>query len=92
MKRYKIIMSSDKDPIYIDESELKTVLTGIKGRTPFKIKQAIINPSFFVDLREEKSGEKVRIGDRYEDLGFDELEDMFEDTPLALEDKTKKLN
>jgi hypothetical protein len=85
-------MSSDKDPIYIDESELKTVLTGIKGRTPFKIKQAIINPSFFVDLREEKSGEKVRIGDRYEDLGFDELEDMFEDTPLALEDKTKKLN
>lgn len=95
-------MSSDKDPIFIDETELKTVLTGIKGRTPFKIKQAIINPSFFVDLREVKK-EKVKVGGeynsttgeiqggKYEEVGFEELKDMFADTPLSLEDKTKKL-
>lgn len=102
-KRYKLIMSSDKEPIYIDETELKDVLIGIKSKYPFKVKQAVINPSFFVDLREVKS-EKVRVGGEYnpitgtmqggriEEIGFDELEDMFADTPLALEDKTKKLN
>lgn len=103
MNRYKIMTSNGKDPIYFDDTEIEDVLNGIEFKRIFKIKQAFVNPSFIVSIQKVEA-EKVRMGGEYnpvtgnmqggkmEELGFDELEDMFSGTPLQLEDKNKKLN
>lgn len=102
MNRYKIIMSKGSD-ILFDDTEVAKVISGIKTKNPTRLKQALFNPAFYVQIV-KVDPEKMRVGGEYnpvtgtmqggrmEELGFDELEDMFSGTPLQLEDKNKKLN
>lgn len=49
-----LVEMSTKKNIQIDEDEIKKVIQGIKKGNPIIVRQGIINPSFFVDITEDK--------------------------------------
>lgn len=52
-KAYIVRMSVKNLDVRIDEDEIAKVLQGIKTGNPIKVRQGIINPSFFAGITED---------------------------------------
>lgn len=57
MKNFKIVMMKGDD-IRIDESEIPKILQGIATNQPVIVKQGIFNPSSYVSISRDRTGDR----------------------------------
>lgn len=78
-KAYIVHMSVKNLDVRIDEEEIDKVLQGIRSGNPIKVKQGIINPSFFAGITvdvdrikkyEDELSDTLRNNEQVEKLGI----------------------